>query len=267
MPELPEVETIARGLDGVLRGRIVAGIDVHWQRTVDGKSLALELLVGDEIVAVGRTGKFLTIAFLSGRTLAIHLRMTGRLTVARPQTTIPHERLAIRFRDGDRLAFGDARKFGRVRLLDGDAARSLGVGIDALSKELDELAFAALLRGRSTPIKALLLDQRRLAGVGNIYACEALFRARIRPKRRASRLTEKQRSRLLREMRVVLEKAIKLRGSSVDDYVDAEGLPGSFQKLLSVYGRAGLPCRRCRTPIKRIVLAQRGTFFCPACQQ
>jgi formamidopyrimidine-DNA glycosylase len=267
MPELPEVETIARGLDSVLRGRTVAGIDVEWPRTVDGKSLPLERLVDDEIAGVGRIGKFLTIAFRSGLTLAIHLRMTGRLIVAHSKTAVHHERLGIRFHDGERLAFGDARKFGRVRLLDGNVANTLGVGIDALSKDLDDSAFSSLLRGRTTPIKALLLDQRRLAGVGNIYACEALFRAGIRPKRRAGRLTEKQRNRLLREMRVVLEKAIKLRGSSVDDYVDAEGLPGSFQKLLSVYGRAGLPCRLCRTPIKRIVLAQRGTFFCPACQQ
>jgi len=234
---------------------------------VDGKSLPLESLVDDEVAAVGRIGKFLTIAFRSGRTLAVHLRMTGRLIVARSDAAVPHERLAVRFHDGDRLAFGDARKFGRMRLLDGEVESALGVGIDALSKDLDAKAFASLLRGRTTPIKVLLLDQRRLAGVGNIYACEALFRARIRPKRRAGRLTERQRNRLLREMRALLEKAIEMRGSSVDDYVDAEGLPGSFQKLLRVYGRAGLPCLRCRTPIKRIVLGQRGTFFCPACQR
>lgn len=267
MPELPEVETIARGLDRRLRGRVVEKIDVYWPRTIDRLSLPLDALIGDRVARVGRTGKYLTIFFRSGRALAIHLRMTGRLLVERGRAPVPHQRLAIRFRDGGRLAFGDARKFGRFRLIEGDVAVSLGIGVDALSASLDEAAFADLLRRRTTPIKALLLDQRRLAGVGNIYACEALFRAGIRPKRRAGKLTAKQRNKLLNAMRAVLRKAIDLRGSSVDDYVDSEGLPGAFQKLLCVYGRAGLPCRRCRTPIKRIVLAQRGTFFCPACQQ
>jgi len=267
MPELPEVETIARGLDQRLRGRVVASIDVRWPRTVDKTGLPIDSLEGDVVRSVGRFGKFVTVVFAGGRTLAIHLRMTGRLLVARAGEDVAHERFAIRFTDGDRLAFGDARKFGRVRLLDGDVADKLHVGVDALSSSLDDETFAALLARRSTPIKVLLLDQRRLGGVGNIYACEALFRAGIRPKRRSGRLTERQRVRLLKSMRSVLEKAIELRGSSVDDYVDSEGLKGSFQKLLRVYGRAGLPCRRCRTPIKRIVLAQRGTFYCPACQQ
>jgi len=267
MPELPEVETIARGLDQSLRGRVVASIDVRWAKTVDKTGAPIERLVGDTIASVGRVGKFVTVALRSGLTLAIHLRMTGRLVVAHTGEAVDHERFALVFVDGDRLAFGDARKFGRVRLLDGDVAAALRVGVDALSVSLDDAAFAALLAGRSTPIKVLLLDQRRLAGVGNIYACEALFRAGIRPRRRSGRLTARQRGRLLKSMRRVLEKAIELRGSSVDDYVDSEGLQGSFQKLLRVYGRAGLPCRRCRTPIKRIVLAQRGTFYCPACQQ
>jgi len=269
MPELPEVETIARGLDARLRGRVITGVDVRWHRTVAKASLPIDSLAGDAIARVGRLGKFVAIALRSGRTLAIHLRMTGRLRVVRAGELVEHERFALHLAGGERLAFGDARKFGRVRLLGAgtDAAVQLDVGIDALSTALDAAAFGALLARRSTPIKALLLDQRRIGGVGNIYACEALFRARIRPKRRSGRLTAKQRLRLLKSLRAVLEKAIELRGSSVDDYVDSEGLPGSFQKILRVYGRAGLPCRRCRTPIKRIVLAQRATFFCPACQQ
>lgn len=267
MPELPEVETIARGLAPALRGRVVAHSDVLWPRTVSAASLPVETLAGDTIEGVGRIGKFLTIAFRSGRTLAVHLRMTGRLLVAHPEQAVPYERFALAFKDGSRLAFGDARKFGRVRLLGGDVHGALGIGVDALSDDLDDSSFAALLRSRKTPIKVFLLDQSKLAGVGNIYACEALYRARIRPKKQAGKLTAPQRKVLLRDLRVVLRKAIERRGSSVDDYVDAEGLPGSFQKILNVYGRAGLPCRRCRTPIKRIVLAQRGTFFCPACQQ
>jgi formamidopyrimidine-DNA glycosylase len=267
MPELPEVETIARGLDRPLRNRIVAAIDVRWHRTIDPRSLPIEALAGDRISSVGRVGKFLIIRFASGRALAVHLRMTGRLMIRRAGAALDHERVAIVFRDGDRLAFDDARKFGRFRLVDGDPAAVLDVGVDALSPSLDDASFGATLRKRKTPIKVLLLDQRRLAGVGNIYACEALFRAGIRPTRRSGALTADQRKKLLRALRTVLEKAIERRGSSVDDYVDAEGLPGTFQKSLYVYGRAGLPCRRCKTPIKRIVLAQRGTFFCPACQQ
>lgn len=267
MPELPEVETIARGLDRVLRGREIVAIEVLWPRTIDRMSVAFESLRGDAVASVGRIGKYIAVALCSGKTLAIHLRMTGRLTVARAGERIDHERAALHFADGDRLAFGDARKFGRMRVIEGDAAATLGVGVDPLSDALDAQSFRKMLKDRTTPIKAFLLDQRRLAGIGNIYACEALFRARIRPRRRAGRLTAGERERLLRALRSVLKRAIELRGSSVDDYVDAEGLQGTFQKQLTVYGRAGLPCRRCRTPIKRIVLAQRGTFYCPVCQQ
>lgn len=267
MPELPEVETIARGLDPLVRGRTIAKPEVHWHRTVDARSIPLETLRGDCIESVGRIGKFLAIRLRSGRTLTVHLRMTGRLTVNKADAQVPYERLALVFDDGDKLSFADARKFGRVRLLDDVNSDVLGVGIDALAESLDAAAFATIVRKRTTPVKTLLLDQKRIAGVGNIYANEALFKARIRPRRPAGRLTASERKALLAALRRVLLRAIASRGSSVDDYVDAEGLPGDFQKKLNVYGRAGLPCRRCRTPIKRIVLGQRGTFYCPACQR
>ena len=267
MPELPEVETIARGLDPQIRGGTVRDIRVLWQRTVDARSLDLQLLVGATVGSVGRRGKFVVLRFNDGNTLAVHLRMTGRLTVVRGAEPLAHERLSVSFRDGRRLAFADARKFGRVRLLGPGEDSLLGVGVDALDAALNDDAFGALLLRRKTPIKSFLLDQSKIGGVGNIYANEALFDARVRPTRRAGRLTVEQRNKLLRALRSVLRRAIASRGSSVDDYVDAEGLPGSFQKLLRVYGRAGLPCRRCRTPIKRVELAQRGTFYCPECQQ
>lgn len=267
MPELPEVETIARGLDAVLRGRRIAKTHVAWARTVDRSSLPIDTLAGDEVTQVGRVGKYIAVRLRSGRTLTVHLRMTGRLLFVDRDADVAHERASIHFVDGHRVAFGDARKFGRMRLIEGDPVTALGVGVDPLSAQLDAKTFGNMLRRRTTPIKAFLLDQRHLAGVGNIYACEALYRAGIRPRQRAGRLTAAQRARLLRALRYVLEKAISLRGSSVDDYVDSEGMQGAFQKILRVYGRAGLPCRRCRTPIKRIVLAQRGTFYCPACQQ
>jgi len=267
VPELPEVETIARGLDPLVRRRAIAKAEILWDRTLDARSIPLETLRGDSIESVGRIGKFVAIGLRSGRTLAVHLRMTGRLTVTKKDARVPYERLALVFEDGDKLSFADARKFGRIRLLDDVSSDVLGVGIDALSESLDAAAFATILRKRTTPVKTLLLDQKRIAGVGNIYANEALFKARIRPRRPAGRLTARERSALLAALRRVLLRAIEARGSSVDDYVDAEGLPGDFQKKLNVYGRAGLPCRRCRTPIKRIVLGQRGTFYCPACQR
>lgn len=267
MPELPEVETIARGLDPLVRGRKIENVEIRWDRTVDTRSIPLDTLVGDAIESVGRLGKFVAISLNSGRTLTIHLRMTGRLTVVRADTEVPYERLALGFRGSDKLSFADARKFGRIRLVNELSADVLGVGIDALADALDVKAFTNILRKRTTPVKTLLLDQKRIAGIGNIYANEALFKARVRPRRPAGRLSERERRALLAALRRVLLRAIDSRGSSVDDYVDAEGLPGDFQKKLHVYGRAGLPCRRCRTPIKRIVLGQRGTFYCPACQR
>jgi len=267
MPELPEVETIARGLSAVITGRRIARVDVSWQRTIDARSEPIQTLGGDTVAGVGRVGKFVAIELASGRTLAIHLRMTGRLIVTDSPEPLAHERAALAFVGSGRLAFCDARKFGRLRLIEGDPGAALRVGIDPLSAAFDETAFAALLARRTTPIKVLLLDQRRIGGVGNIYACEALYRARVRPTRRSGRLTRLQRRELLGALQKVLKRAIEMRGSSVDDYVDAEGLQGEFQNQLTVYGRAGLPCRRCRTPIKRIVLAQRGTFYCPVCQQ
>ncbi|HLN47240.1 MAG TPA: bifunctional DNA-formamidopyrimidine glycosylase/DNA-(apurinic or apyrimidinic site) lyase [Magnetospirillaceae bacterium] len=265
MPELPEVETIARGLARSVSGRTIRGVDVAWQRTVDPRGLAARTLDGETIAGVRRLGKYVLFDLRSGRHVAVHLRMTGRL-IADPSTALPHTRLSLRFADGGALVFSDARKFGRWRIFDGDPQAELGTGIDPFDPELTSARLHALLRGRRTKIKTWLLDQRRLSGVGNIYACEALYLARIRPNVAAGRLTRAQAAALLSSLRKVLRKAIFYRGSSVDDYVDGAGMPGEFQKKLAVYGRGGLPCRRCKTAIRRVVLAQRGTFFCPVCQ-
>jgi formamidopyrimidine-DNA glycosylase len=192
--------------------------------------------------------------------------MTGRL-IADPSARLPHTRIVMRFRDGGSLVLTDVRKFGRLRIIDGDPRAALEIGIDPFDRALTPARLAGMLRGRTTKIKTWLMDQRRLAGVGNIYASEALFDAGIRPTRRAGRLTAVQTAALLRSLRKVMRKAIYHRGSSVDDYVDAEGMPGEFQNKLAVYGRGGLPCRRCQATIRRVVLAQRGTFFCPVCQR
>jgi formamidopyrimidine-DNA glycosylase len=268
MPELPEVETIARGLRVLIAGKRIRDVAVAWPRTGDARSLPLASLRGKRIDDVGRVGKYVAIALEDGRTLTIHLRMTGNLLVE--PTSGPadrHERLRLDLDDGTSLKFVDPRKFGRARLLDGNAAEILGVGVDPFDRRLDAAKFAALLAGRRTPIKSWLLDQRRLAGIGNIYACEALFYAGIRPRRPAGRLTAAERIGLLQSLRRVLRRAIKHRGSSLNDYVDAEGKQGGFQKQFLVYGRFGMPCKRCRSPVRRILLAQRSTFYCSACQR
>ncbi|HEY5093548.1 MAG TPA: bifunctional DNA-formamidopyrimidine glycosylase/DNA-(apurinic or apyrimidinic site) lyase [Candidatus Eremiobacteraceae bacterium] len=268
MPELPEVETIARGLRELIRGKRIRGVGVAWLRTVDERSLPLASLDGQRIVDVGRVGKYVAIVLEDGRTLTIHLRMTGSLLVGpASEPARRHERLRIDFDDGDSMKFDDPRKFGRVRLLQGDAAEVLAIGVDPFDRRLNAEMFAELLAGRRTPIKSWLLDQRRLAGVGNIYACEALFYAGIRPRRPAGRLTAAERIGLLKSLRRVLRRAIKHRGSSLNDYVDAEGKEGGFQKQFVVYGRVGLPCKQCRSPVRRILLAQRSTFYCSDCQR
>ncbi|MDQ2817725.1 MAG: bifunctional DNA-formamidopyrimidine glycosylase/DNA-(apurinic or apyrimidinic site) lyase [Candidatus Eremiobacteraeota bacterium] len=267
MPELPEVETIARGLNRLLSGCGIEDLTVSWPRTVHSASLPLGDLVGDRIEAVSRAGKLIVLELRSGRRLAVHLRMTGRLLVTDAGTQVPYSKVVVSLGSGRALVFADARKFGRVRLFVGDVKQTLGIGIDPFDASLDDVALKALFAGKRTPVKALLLDQRRIAGVGNIYAAEALFYAGVRPRRQAKSLSRRERIELLRALRAVLRRAIRHRGSSVDDYVDAEGKRGGFQKHLAVYGRTGSPCPNCRALVRRIVVAQRSTFYCPACQQ
>jgi formamidopyrimidine-DNA glycosylase len=267
VPELPEVETIARDLGPWLRGRTIARIQAARTPAVfDGSSLPARALVGRRIHDVGRVGKFIVIDLDDDLHLAVHLRMTGNLLYKPSPGKVDYTRATIDLDNGARVVFADVRKFGRMRAFRGSPREQLGVGIDPFAPELDTHAFGQLARGRRTPVKSWLLDQRRIAGVGNIYACESLFYAGVRPKRPVGKLSRAQRDRLLASLRRVLRKAILHRGSSVDDYRDGEGKQGEFQKHLAVYGRAGAPCRRCGTPIRRIVLAQRGTFYCPVCQ-
>lgn len=268
MPELPEVETIVRDLDPRVRGKTIAR--VHHERkppVFDRKSLPPALLAGKTVERVWRAGKFLVFDLGADLHLTVHLRMTGNLLFQRHAHTVDRTRAVIQFADGAQLVFADVRKFGRMRVVRGDPVQVLGLGVDPLAPELDERLFGTLARRRKTRTKVFLLDQRRLAGIGNIYACEALYRAGVRPGKPVGKLSRIQRTRLLDALRAVLRKAIQHRGSSVDDYLDAEGKQGEFQNQLRVYGRAGLPCRRCGTPIRRVVLAERGTFFCPVCQR
>jgi formamidopyrimidine-DNA glycosylase len=270
VPELPEVETIARGLANALTGKTVAAATVTLPRVVlpESRRFAREI-VGERIATVGRRGKYVVATFASGRALLVHLRMTGRLVVQPAGTTeaYPYTNVRLTFSDGTALCFADVRTFGRMRLVGPEDEWAAEVGLEPLSDEFSLARFSGLLDRRTTPIKVFLLDQRRIAGIGNIYACEALWEARIRPSRPAGSLSRPARARLHAAIGSVLRKAIEMRGTSVDDYVDAEGLRGGFQNELRIYGRDGKACRRCGTTIVRTVIAQRGTWWCRTCQK
>src|ERR1700733_4944673 len=264
MPELPEVETIARGVDERLRGD---RIDTTWfsEKPEPFKSppqLMAKEMAGRSIDRVHRVGKHIVFD-LGDLQWIVHLGMTGRLLVADPATAVPpHTHGILRLASGRDLRFVDPRRFGRMGL---KTTRFTGTGQEPLTISKDE--FAALFRARRTPIKAALLNQKLLHGVGNIYADESLFRAGIRPKRMAGRLTREELERLRAALQVVLKHAIELGGSSVSDYVDADGVRGFFQLEHRVYLRGGQPCLTCGTPVRRTVLAGRGTHYCPTCQK
>jgi formamidopyrimidine-DNA glycosylase len=270
VPELPEVETIVRGLDFAIVGRRIAQAEVRLPKIAQAPpGISFERAVtGQKIAAVRRRGKYAVLELSDGRSLVISLRMTGRLVVAGPhQADFPATHVVLRFTDGGRLNFADVRTFGRMRLVEPGEPWDRDLGIEPLSSGFTQDAFIGMLAGRTTPVKALLLNQRHIAGIGNIYACEALWEARIRPSRPAKALTKPAIRRLHHAVVDVLTRAIELRGTSVDDYVDADGLRGGFQNVLSVYGRLGEPCPRCGGPIVRTVLAQRGTWWCRRCQR
>jgi formamidopyrimidine-DNA glycosylase len=271
VPELPEVETISRGLANAIVGKRIASVEVFMAKIAvapPGVPFA-GTLSGETIEGVGRRGKFIVVQLGSGRRLTVHLRMTGRLIVQPPGTREPHPytHILLTFEDAWRLCFADVRQFGRMRLLEPEEAWDADGGVEPLSEDFTSEAFVSMLDGRRTPIKTFLLDQKRISGVGNIYACEALWEAGIRPSRSAQRITKPARRRLHGALRDVLLRSIEARGTSVDDYVDAEGLKGGFQNQLSVYGRLGEPCTRCGKPIVRTVLGQRGTWWCRGCQK
>jgi formamidopyrimidine-DNA glycosylase len=289
MPELPEVETIARGL-----ARRVAGdtIESVWlgSKPEPLKSSASEIaktLGSSGIVNVGRVGKHIVfdlqktasqinkkrqrssnkksknaVPQSDGAQWIVHLGMTGRMLVCGPGTEIAkHTHAIAKLASGRELRFVDPRRFGRLSVSHGFAAQ----GSEPLEVELE--AFTDLFRHRKTPIKSALLNQKLLSGVGNIYADESLFRAGIRPRRRASSLTREDLRRLYLAVREVLKEAIALGGSSISDYVNSDGGEGFFQLQHRVYGREGEPCLVCKTPVKRVVIAGRSSHYCPKCQK
>ncbi len=277
MPELPEVETIVRGLGPLVRGRRIeavwwSGQGLHLGRKVDLRGLRA-VAVGRAIAGVRRRGKYILVdvddgAQGRGAGIIIHLGMTGRLRV-QPEAAarVPHTHVVLTLAGGDELRFVDARRFGWVtpgRPIAGDAALA-ALGPDPLT-ELDAPALAAALGAARTPIKAFLLDQRRIAGLGNIYVAEALFRAGAHPATPARRLARRA-AELLAAVRDALESGIARRGTTLRDYVDVDGARGDNAAALLVYGREGEPCLRCGTPIRRRVDSGRATFFCPRCQR
>lgn len=270
MPELPEVETIARGLANAIVGKTIASVDVRLAKMAvypPGVDFTGSLR-GERIVGVARRGKYAVTRLSSGRALVTSLRMTGRLVVQRPgEADYRGTHVVFTFTDKTRLSFADLRTFGRVRLVEPGEAWDNALGVEPLSSGFTPEGFIGMLSERTTPVKAFLLDQRRIAGIGNIYACEALWDAGIKPGKPAKALRKPAVRRLHKAIVDVLERAIDLRGTSVDDYVDADGLRGGFQNVLAVYGKEGRPCPRCGKPIVRTVTAQRGTWWCRTCQR
>jgi formamidopyrimidine-DNA glycosylase len=270
VPELPEVETIARGLANAVVGKTIRSVDIRLSRMAiapPGVDFA-RALAGRTVTGVGRRGKYVVIGLGSGDALVTSLRMTGRLVVQdanEPEYRGTH--IVLHYMDGTRLSFADLRTFGRMRLVEAGEEWDKSLGVEPLSPDFTAEAFIGMLSGRTTPIKVFLLDQQRIAGIGNIYACEALWDAGIKPGRPAEALTKPAARRLHRAIIDVLRRAIDMRGTSVDDYVDAEGLQGGFQNVLAVYGKKGGSCPRCGKPIVRTVLAQRGTWWCRSCQR
>ncbi len=273
MPELPEVETVRRRLAPLLEGRRIEHVEIadpRLTRPHDPSETAREL-EGERIARLARRGKYLIVRFESGRALLIHLRMTGSL---RHATTgmlpdDPHRRAVVNLDDGSDVAYRDVRRFGTWLLLepsDVDGYLEAKVGPEPLARSYRPGNLTARLAGRRAPVKAALLDQRTVAGVGNIYADEALWRARVHPLTPASNLGPDEVKAVHGAVRAALNAGIRHQGSTLRDYRLPDGSAGSEQDRFNVYGRAGDPCPRCGTPIDKIRVAGRGTWYCPSCQ-
>jgi len=274
LPELPEVETIASDLRPHLVGRTIVRCDLRFPTIVrhPEPELFVDLVAGLRIESVKRRGKYILIGLEADRVLVVHLGMTGQLRIVEPATPIPGHTHAIFDLDDDhQLRYRDPRRFGRI-LLGTEADLLLARAMPRLGPEPIDPHFSAeqlyvALRRRKAPLKAVLLDQATVAGVGNIYADESLHRAGLRPDRVARRLSRKSAARLHESLRTSLETAIRNRGSSVDTYRDAWGELGGQQEVLLVYGRGGEPCFTCGRPLSSIRIAGRTTVFCRTCQR
>ena len=277
MPELPEVETVATGLNRRVAGDVIESVWLG-DKPQSFKSTPAEIVAtieGTRIEAVRRVGKHIVVDLkaqspgrkpnLETRQWIVHLGMTGRfLVVDAAAEIVKHTHAIARLESGRELRFVDPRRFGKLAVVR-EGSGFAGPGTEPLTVVKED--FVQIFKGRKTPIKAALLNQKLLHGVGNIYADESLFRAGIRPKRQAGKLTREELARLHKELVKVLRAAIKAGGTTVSDYVDSDGAEGFFQFRLRAYGRTGEPCVKCKTAIKRIVVGGRSTHYCPQCQK
>ena len=287
MPELPEVETYVRALEPLLSGKTILAAEVRWPRiiAIPDASFFPDLIRGRRFVSFGRRGKYMLFGLDSGETLVVHLRMTGELRLHAPEGTSQkndpsagapcaqgsvvdkHTHVLFELDTGEELRYRDMRKFGRIWLV-ADAETVVGkLGPEPLAEEYAPHVLAQALAYRKANVKSLLLNQTVVAGVGNIYADEALFRAGIDPRRAGRELAAEEVARLHQGLRDVLQAGIEAQGSSLRNYAPPTGGKGGFQEQFRVFRRGGEPCYYCSAPISRIVLGQRSTHFCPACQK
>jgi formamidopyrimidine-DNA glycosylase len=273
MPELPEVETVARGLREVLPGRRVVSVRLGKTDFIDDPAALEQDLPGGTFARIRRLGKYLLLDLEPRRTpaeetsLLIHLGMTGKISVCPPETPVDlHTHVFLALDDGRELRYNDVRRFGRMALLANGAHEHVlgGLGVEPL--EVSEAEFRKRIQARKSRIKAVLLNQSVLRGIGNIYADESLWRAKIHPEKIGARLQDDELRRLHRAVQHILRQAIRLRGSSISDYVDLDGGRGEFQQKHRAYQHDGKKCFRCSTIIRRIIVAGRSTHFCPECQ-
>lgn len=268
MPELPEVETIRTALEPFLAGRTFSAVRISDTRPIQKLSPDefCSGLIGRRVTGLGRRGKYLILNLSDGGSLIIHLRMTGAL-LWDPAGEEPFTRLEFFFEGGGRLVYTDVRRFGTMYLV-ADAEEVVGkLGVEPLSSSFTNRSLAEMLKARSLPVKSSLLSQEHIAGIGNMYADEALFAAGIHPQQPADTLTTAQVKGLHRAIRDVLKKGIKNRGASVRNYRGPDGSQGQAHKEFCVAHLEGQPCPDCGVPIKRIVVGQRGTYYCPRCQR
>ncbi len=283
MPELPEVETVMRGLAPVMEGGVIAQADVNRPdlRWPFPERMA-ERLTGQKVQGLRRRSKYILADLSSGETLLVHLGMSGRMLVSGDPLGVfvhehpapeKHDHVVLHMDNGARITFNDPRRFGAMDLMETATAEQhklLAVlGPEPLGNSFDEAHLVAAFEGKNTPVKAALLDQRIVSGLGNIYVCEALFRAGISPKRKAGRIASTRIAKLVPIIREVLREAIEAGGSSLRDFRQADGELGYFQHSFDVYGREGEPCKTsdCGTLIARVVQSGRSSFYCPTCQR
>jgi formamidopyrimidine-DNA glycosylase len=269
MPEMPEVETIKRDLARRIAGRCFVDVSLDWPRAVQIPSpeLFCHRLKGQRIKDFDRRGKYLIIRLASGEALILHFMMSGSLLLDTQGDSHPYSRALFLLDDGARLHFRDPRKLGRMWLVPDESTVVGKLGPDPLHPGFTAEILMEGVKKRPVPIKALLCDQGFLAGVGNMYADEALFAAAIHPQRRANSLSNREIAQLHRSIRRVLEEAIGGHGASINDYRRPDGEPGTAQFVFKVAHRSGKPCPVCKTPIERVPIRQRGTCFCPNCQR